>query len=743
MTRSRLPVRPILSMSIYQRLRHRVRVNRLCGLILLGALSFSAGPAFGEHTRARLVPAADLVRPGDTVLMAVPLHMDAGWHTYWKNPGESGMATTIQWVLPPGITAGEIQWPAPEKMSEGDLTIYVYTNDATLLVPLKFAPDLPPGSVTLLAKLSWLECEVQCVPGSATVQTTLKIGAETRPSPAAADLPSWQKNIPAAENLVQAVAWWEQAPNGNARPLAIQWQAGAGAGQPDFYPDASDDFEIQAATETVPAEPGKMQIRKVVKKSAPDWPGEISGLLIQKTGAERQAYQVKLRVAPTPPAAGTAAGTVAKTPALIAVLPLWKILLYAFLGGLILNVMPCVLPVIALKILGFVGQAKDDARRVRYLGLIYALGVLVSFLALAGLVIGVKAAGHSAGWGMQFGNPQFLVGLTVLVTLVALNLFGLFEIQLGGNVMGAAGELASKHGAAGAFFNGVLATILATPCTAPFLGAALGFAFTQSAPFIVLVFLVVGLGLAAPYVVLSWQPAWLKFLPKSGAWMIHFKVAMGFPMLLTAVWLLSLVPRHFGDRSSWLAFFLVVVAMAAWAYGEFVQRRNTRRGLALALVLTLLAGDYWYVLERQLHWRNAGPESPLEQASTTTADGIAWQPWSAENVARARAEGHPVLVDFTADWCLTCQVNKKLSIEIPQVQARIKQLQVTALLGDYTKTPETITAELNRYGRVGVPLVLIFPADLNRPPVVLPEVLTPGIVLSALDQVAATSATQK
>ncbi len=688
--------------------------------------------AWAEHTQVRLIPAADPVRPGDTVWMAVPLHMDAGWHTYWRNPGDSGMSTTIQWTLPPGVSAGEICWPLPEKIAEAGITTYVYKSDVTLLVRLTLAPDLNLGPLEVKARLSWLECNAQCVPGEASVTATLNVGSETRPAKDAAMVAACQKALPANGAAVAAAAWWETAGTNNSRALELQWNAAAGVTEADFYPDASDDFDIQGATEKIPGAPGKIQIRKQVKKSADAWPKEIRGLVVEQIGGVPQAFEVKLPVAQTPPAVPRTESSVAALVVPLTAPSLWKMLLYAFLGGLILNIMPCVLPVIALKILGFVGQAKDNPRRVRQLGIIYAAGVLVSFLTLAGLVIGVKAAGHSAGWGMQFGNPQFLVALTVLVTLVALNLFGLFEVNLGGQVMGAAGTLASKHGASGAFFNGVLATILATPCTAPFLGAALGFAFTQPAPLIVLVFLVVGLGLAAPYVVLSWLPGWLKFLPKSGAWMDRFKVAMGFPMLMTAVWLFSLTPSHYGNRSWWLALFLVLVAMAAWAYGEFIQRGGTRRGLAWLAVLALLTGGYFYVLEGQLRWRDTDSDAPATILPHDNAAGMDWQPWSAAAVTEARSAGHPVLVDFTADWCLTCQVNKRLAIEIPQVAARLRQLNAVSFVADYTRLPAAITAELNHYGRAGVPLVLVFPTDATRSAIVLPEVLTPGMVLHAL-----------
>jgi thiol:disulfide interchange protein DsbD len=412
---------------------------------------------------------------------------------------------------------------------------------------------------------------------------------------------------------------------------------------------------------------------------------------------------------------------------------LWQMLVFAFLGGLILNFMPCVLPVIALKILGFVNQSNENPKRVRQLGLVYGAGVLASFLALAGLVIAVQAAGHKAGWGMQFQSPVFVVALAALVTLVALNLFGVFEFNLGGGALDAAGKLSSRHGASGAFFNGVLMTLLATPCTAPFLAPALGFAFAQPAAVVVLFFLTIGAGLALPYVALSRQPAWLKFLPKPGAWMEKFKIAMGFPMLATVVWLCDVASAYYGERTWWLGVFLVVLALAAWVFGEFVQRGRAWKGFARIAVFILVAAGFGFILENELRWRTALEDMgdvPLQQS----ADGIAWQKWSAAAVNEARLAGHPVLVDFTAKWCTTCRVNKATSLEIPSVRAKLKEMDAVALLGDYTKFSADIAAELARFGRPGVPLVLVYPADVSQPPQVLPALLTPGIVLEALNK---------
>ena len=574
-------------------------MRRILTLFIGAWLGLGGLCAQAAHTQATLLVSAETARPGETVVAGVRLRMDPGWHTYWRNPGGSGMPTTVDWQLPTGVTAGAMEWPVPEKLPDEDLTTYIYTKEVVLLVPLKLSADLLPGPLELKAAVSWLECEVACVPGKANVKAVLNIGAANKSSKEASIIESWQKRLPKSSAGLAARAWWEGTGKAAARPLILEWNSPDATTSADFYPYGSEDYEVQAGTVSLAAEVGKIRLRKEVKKLAVDWPREISGLVVQRTGSERLAYDAKLDIEDArkvPAATASAAPATGPTTAPPA---LWQMLIYAFLGGLILNVMPCVLPVIALKILGFVGQAKDQPGEVRKLGLIYALGVLVSFLVLAGMIIGVKAAGHRAGWGMQFGNPQFLVVLTVLVTLVALNLFGLFEVYRGGGVMGAAGTLASKHGAAGAFFNGVLATILATPCTAPFLGAALGFAFTQPSSIIVLMFVVVAAGLAAPYVILSWQPAWLEFLPKPGAWMERFKVAMGFPMLATAVWLFSLIPLHYGKRALWLGIFLVVLALAAWVYGEFIQRGRAHRGIAWAAVAVLLVGGGAYALESQ------------------------------------------------------------------------------------------------------------------------------------------------
>ena len=704
--------------------------------------SFDISPA-AHHTQVKLFLSADTAKPGDTILAGVDLKMEPGWHTYWKNPGAAGMATEIKWQLPPGVTTGEIQWPLPKKLPPAEVTTYGYEDEVMLIVPLTLASNLPIGPIDLKANVSWLECKEVCIPANVDVQATLNIGIETKTSVDAAAIGFWVKQVPQTKPNYQFQAWWEKATNNNTRAFVMNNLSSVATkniklDSVDFFPDASDQFEIQAPTETVSANSDEIRLRKFVKKYSGDWPKEISGIVVVESGKLRFGSDVKFLIAENAPADETAStGNGASQPTS---LPL--MLLYAFIGGLILNIMPCVLPVIALKILGFVSEARSSPRRVRALGGIYAVGVLFSFLVMAAIVIGVEAAGHQAGWGMQFGSPIFIVCLATLVTLVALNLFGVFEVTLGGKTLDAAGNLASRHGASGAFFNGVLATTLATPCTAPFLAPALGFAFAQSAATIILIFLTVGLGLASPYVLLSWNPAWLKFLPKPGAWMEKFKISMGFPMLATVVWLFNVASDDYGTRVFWLGVFLVVLAFAAWIFGEFVQRGRKRKGIALATVLILLAGSYAYALENKLHWREMIDETDATSLAVSSG-GIDWQPWSPEAVAQARAAGKPVLVDFTASWCVTCNAIVKPALENNSVSAKLKEINAAALLADYTRTPPQITAEISKYGGAGVPLVLVYPKNPGTAPIVLPQPsplqLPSGyrqVILDALDRAA-------
>jgi thiol:disulfide interchange protein DsbD len=717
-------------------------------LLLPVVFCLTALAARAAHTQATLVLSDTTAKPGDTVWAGVDLKMDPDWHTYWKNSGDAGMPTTIAWQLPAGVTAGDIQWPLPEKLPPIEVTTYGYNGEAMLLVPLTIAPNAPAGPITLTANLTWLECKDVCIPVRTSVQATLNVGSETKASADAATIESWKQKVPGVETAIEIgaiwsySAWWEATATNDTRSLVIDRkylpQTGAFINyqSADFYPGANDNFEVLPATDVIVANNSEIRLRKMVKKFSGDWPQQVSGVLfgIPRDGTPAQDFEDTFAISEHPPATAiassnnpeattaassisNASGGAASAPASLALM-----LLYAFIGGLILNVMPCVLPVIALKILGFVSEARSEPRRVRNLGFVYALGVLASFSAMAAIVIGIKSAGHHAGWGMQFGSPIFVVCLTTLVTLVALNLFGVFEVNPGGKVLDAAGTLASKHGAPGAFFNGLLATTLATPCTAPFLAGALAFAFNQSAMVILLIFWFVGIGLAAPYVLLSCNPALLKFLPKPGAWMEKFKIAMGFPMLATVVWLFSVASSDYGSRVLWLGVFLVILALAAWVFGEFIQRGRSGKGLAFAVILVLLIGGYAYALEGHLRWREMSTDKDANGSLIdSSADGVTWKPWTPEAITQARSAGQPVLVDFTATWCVTCNAIVKPALEEPSVTAKLKELNATALLGDYTRTPQQMTDEISKYGGAGVPLVLVYPKNPDAPAIVLPQ----------------------
>ncbi len=713
---------------------------RLRHLLLAGLLLCSLPAAAANfQTKADLLLDHEVAAPGQTIMAGVRLKMPAGWHTYWQNPGDSGMATKVTWQLPRGVTAGDIQWPVPEKHDFEGFITYVYHDVVVLRVPLTIGADAPLGPTEIRAALEWLECKETCIPGEGEVSAALALAREPRKSANAPVLDDWAKRLPVKSDDLKVTALWQDGDSPDERKLVLSAMAPAGVKLADFFPHLDQSVEIGAATEVLSDTAIELNLRKTVLRFGEAvWPRTIAGVLTTKAGAPVPAYQFSTTVEAGGPAetgevpAATNPGAAVTAPA--PPVSFLQMLFYAFIGGLILNIMPCVLPVIALKILGFVQQSKEAPGRVRMHGVVHTVGVLASFLG-----IGVIAALLNLAYGQQFQDARFLVVLCVLMTLISLNLFGVFEVVLGGGVLTAASASSSQHGYAGTFFNGLLATILATSCSAPILGTALGFALKggQSPWVTVMFFVTIGAGMALPYLLLSLQPGWLKFLPKPGTWMERFKVFMGFPMLATAVWLFTLAADHFADDGPlWLGIFLVLVSLAAWIFGQFYQRGLTRRGLALAASVGVLVMAYFYALEGQVNWRSER-SSPASTGPVVTTAGLTWLPWSHEAIAEARAKGHPVLVDFTADWCVTCQVNKKTSIEIESVASKLKAINAVTLRADWTRQDDRIRNELEVFGRGGVPMVLVYSARAGEPPRLLPELLTPGIVMEALDQAAA------
>ena len=722
-----------------------VRLRRLFAVLLLvlPLVRTGSGAELPPQTTVKLLLSQDAARPGETITAAIEITSAPQWHTYWRNPGDAGLPTTIDWELPQGFTAGMIQWPVPHKMELLNVAAYVYEGTEYLLVPITIAPEAKPGTFDLRGQLTWLECEKVCVRQEGSITNQLTIGTESKLSSAASIVEKAKERLPRKGAPFPVSARWEVGADAKKRTLQVELTLSEGASsepvnKPDFYPYEAENYTVQAPTELM-INGNKVRLTKVVTLTdGSKWPETITGLVLNDTTAQDPVgYEVTLALAEAATVSAPTVGTLQTAgggglPAVAT--SLWAVLGIAFLGGLILNIMPCVLPVIALKILSFVNQSGAEPRRARQLGLVYALGVLVSFAVLAGLIIAVQKTGNIASWGMQYQNPIFLVVMITLVTLIALNLFGVFEITLGGKAIGSASGLASREGTSGAFFNGVLATVLGTSCTAPFLAFAIGYALGQPALVTLLVFLMMGVGLASPYVLLTWNPALLRLLPKPGAWMERFKVAMGFPMLATAVWLYGVaVQAHFGTTGAfWLALFLLLVGFAAWVYGAFIQRGAARRWFAALVAVSTMVFAVGFILEKQLNWRS--PVYAENADATTSSDsGVDWQKWSPEAVAKARAEGRPILVDFTAAWCLNCQANKISSIEIDPVEKKLKEIGAVAMLGDFTRSDPVIAQELRKFQRSAVPLVLVYPAESNEPPKILPEILTPSIVMEALE----------
>lgn len=702
-------------------------VNRILALVVASLITVFAMSADAAATRATLLLSAGTAKPGDTITAAVRLDMSPGWHTYWKNGGDSGAPTKIDWQLPAGVTAGEIQWPVPEKYAAEGLTTYVYHGEAVLLVPLKLGSELKPGPLELKAEVSWLECKELCVPGETVVSAKLEIGDELKSSSEAASIEAARKKLPQVGAL-KVAARWQGAISNDTRALIITWPGATNAVEVEFFPEAADDFEVKSETGR-PADGSGLL--KFVTKTSTNWPARIGGVLAFKLAGNVEAHVVDVPIESSPQtAAVSSAGAGATATQSSNSGGLILNLFLALLGGMILNLMPCVLPILSLKILAVVNQQGKSAAVGRKHSLVYAAGVLVSFWVIAALVV----FGKLATWGEQFQDARFIVVVTTVMTLVALNLFGVFEFILPGRAVGSAAELAAREGVSGAFFNGMLAVVLGASCVAPVLAGAIGWAVNQTPAVIFLAFSFIGVGLALPYVVLTFFPSLQRLLPRPGAWMEKFKVAMGFPMLATAAWLLSLVTDHYGrDGVLWVGLFLVLLAVAAWIFGEFIQRGTKGRGLAVVCVLACLGLGYGFGLERKLDWRHPN-YAALQNAAVSSPDGIAWEPWSADAVAKARAVGRPVLVDFTANWCLTCQANKASSLEIDSVRKKLKEINAVALLGDYTRKDPAMRDELKRFERAGVPLVLVYSKDASVPAEILPTLLTPGIVLEALDK---------
>jgi thiol:disulfide interchange protein/DsbC/DsbD-like thiol-disulfide interchange protein len=683
-------------------------------LALLAAplLALAAPPeAATEHVKARLVSGHAAVAPGQKFTVALEQNIQPHWHTYWLNPGDSGQATTLDWQ---GTQAGPIQWPTPSIQAIGPIVNYGYEGRPALLMDLTVPADAKPGSrFQPTAEVRWLVCKDVCIPEQVTLGLDLPVAAEAKPGADAAQIEEWRAAIPKPAPFAVKLA---AAPQGmrlsgptpgvtKAYFFADTWGAVAhSAPQPLKAEGSGWSLDLPAGDEPLAA--GKT----------------LSGVVVLTSAAGEQAWTVS---APMPEGAGKGPGPAdlsapaAEAPPAAATesdLGLAPALALALLGGLILNLMPCVFPVLSIKALALVNQGNHKAE-----GLAYTAGVLASFAVLAAVLIALRAGGQQVGWGFQFHSPVFVLVVSYLLFLVGLNLSGFFDV--GGSFTGIGSGLAARQGLAGSFFTGVLAAVVATPCTAPFMGAALAFALAQPAVVMLAVFLALGLGLALPFLVLAFWPAAQRWLPRPGAWMDTFKQFLAFPMYAAVVWLLWVLAQQAGPDGVALALGgLVLIAFALW-----VRRagRGVLAGGVTVVSLALAVGMAW--------WIKPAPAADVRAESAA-------EPYSAERLADLRAQNKPVFVNMTAAWCISCLVNERVALSRPEVHEAFAKAGVTYLKGDWTREDPKITAVLKAHGRSGVPLYLYYAPGAAEAQV-LPQILTPGLVIEAVSTATSRSPT--
>ena len=697
-------------------------------IFLVGAAAFLcatllyAAPIKTEHAEVELIAEKTALVRGEKNVIGLSIKHAPHWHTYWKNPGDSGYPTKITWDVPSGYGVGEFDWPTPKRLATGPIVNFGYEGEVLLPVTISVPLAATVGeAITLKGKAEWLVCKDVCIPEEGNVSLTLPVAASNalgvdnaRFAAARAATPgdasAWKATLHAPANPARE-AWLDLiAPSGAVLLTAL-----------DVFPvtEQVNDPSVQQVYRTTQGYAVKLKLVDGVKLPermpivlAASGPvgakGEVAGTTLATVSSAAFVLPAGATMLSSPVASADASSNA---------LTFWSALLLAFLGGMVLNLMPCVFPVLSLKILSFAqhsGKAVASRNAMRQHGIYYAIGVVLSFLALAGVMLALKSAGSAVGWGFQLQNPGVVWVLAVIFFLIGLNLMGAFEVgQLAPSSLL---SMQAKHPGVDAFFSGVLAVIAASPCTAPFMGAALGFALTQSAAAALAVFAALGIGMALPYVLLAWFPKWLDKLPRPGPWMITFKQLLAFPMFLTVVWLVWVISLQAGADGAAIGLLgLVGLAFAAWLIGS--MKSGVRwAGVAAAVIAMALA------------W----PASEPVQAAVTSAKSSRanWQPWDPAVVAKLNAEGKPVFVDFTAAWCVSCQANKRLVLTRAEIESLFEQKNVTLMRADWTNRDERITQALAAMNRSGVPVYVLHAP--GKAPQLLPELLTTGIVKEAL-----------
>ena len=734
-------------------------ITAILVLLVAGLPAFAtSNAADAQHLHVQLVVPSSSLIPGETAKAGLYFKLEPGWHVYWKNAGDSGEPPNIKWTLPDGISAGPLQFPVPQRLPLGPLMDFGYENEVLFPFEFKIAPGAQQGNAVLHAKVNWLVCREVCIPGKAELETTRQVGGSAGSVEPDASLFARLGNRLPRPLPPSARAHFKPTPTGFLLTLETGRRESEGA----FFPADQEIIDNPAPQKVTPTAKGlTLELKKDANLTTA--PVQLNGVIVLSGG---RAYEIAATAggaaldqtaakeptaAPvTEQAASAAAGSATTAPAstapqeqkvFTAAYPgsppappaqngLWKSIGLAFLGGLILNLMPCVFPVLFLKGLGLVQSSSEERSRLRRHGVVYALGILVSFWVLVAALLALRTAGSRLGWGFQFQSPVFLLLMASLLFFLGLSLAGQFEIGL--SLTSAGGSLAAKQGYTGSFFTGVLAVIVATPCTAPFMGAAIGYALAAPAVVTFAVFTALALGLAVPYVALTLQPAWTRLLPKPGVWMEYLKQAVSVPIFATVIWLAWVVAGTYGAMllAVLLAAFLLL-AIAGWFLGRWPAKR-----WATALAAVFVLG----VVGLSLYAANSFAVAAVSSEQSAHKSG--WQAWSEDTVQKNLSAGRPVFVDFTASWCLSCQVNERVALNQPEVKKAFADSNVVLLRADWTQHDEAIAQALERLGRSGVPAYALYTPGQPTPKL-LPEALTPGIVLDSLNSLPKTSASAR
>jgi thiol:disulfide interchange protein len=670
----------------------------LAGLLLVGWLSVPLPvQAAPRYVQAELVSDVRAVQPGTPFWVGLQLRIAPGWHVYWQNPGDSGDRVRIRWQLPPGATAGEIQWPYPQRLPVGPLMNFGYRNQVLLLSQITPPAALTPGqTLNLQAQASWLVCREDCIPEATTLNLSLPVAAMAQANSAVtAALAQVRQQHPQP-------APWPVVYQVTGEQLTFTWPS-SGVKEAVFFPLA-DGVITYAAAQTVTHQGNTTQLRLV--RGYQEDLGTIEGVLVVTTQQGTQAYSIQAVPGVLPTAGGGTLG---------------RIVGLGFLGGLLLNAMPCVLPILSLKTLQLVDKVRQSPRQVRLGGLVYGVGVLVSFWAVAAALLFLRGLGQQLGWGFQLQSPGMVLLLMDVLLAVALNLSGVFQVGTGW--LGAGHTLTEQPGYVGEFFTGVLATVAATPCTAPFMATAIGAALTLPPGEALAVFTSLGLGFACPYTLLCFVPRWRRWLPRPGAWMHTLQQLLAFPVYGAAAWLLWVLTLQTGTDGLAIGLIsLLLVGLAAWLYGHGMPLgwRRFSLGSALLIVGLCLTLPGWLPVA-----------TPTEQLSAQSTANSVWESFSPERLQVLRRQGQPVFLNVTAAWCVSCQLNERLVFNRPEVQQAFRERGITLMKADWTRYDPRVTQVLQGFGRSGVPLYVLYPGG-NQPPALWPSRLSPTQVMQLL-----------